>query len=77
MELLPIPELSDDHVALTLTCWLLHPIPERNSGNRVITRWLKDNRMLLEVVISEFDGIPGIGRNLGLTEFQNSRNRWN
>jgi hypothetical protein len=34
-EFRPIPELSDHHVTLTLTPWLLHPIPERNSGNWV------------------------------------------
>jgi hypothetical protein len=30
-----IPELSDHHAILNLTPWLLHPIPERNSGNWV------------------------------------------
>ncbi len=42
-EFLPIPELSDHHATLTLTPWLLHPIPERNSGN-----WVEQ----------ELDGIP-------------------
>jgi hypothetical protein len=42
-EFRPIPKLSDHHVTLTLTPWLLHPIPERNSGN-----WVE----------RESDGIP-------------------
>jgi hypothetical protein len=42
-EFRPIPELSDHHVTLTLTRWLLYPIPEQNSGN---------------CVERELDGIP-------------------
>jgi hypothetical protein len=49
-EFRPIPELSDHHVTLTLTPWLLHPIPERNW---VVTRWVRDDTIILEVVIPE------------------------
>jgi hypothetical protein len=50
-EFRPIPELSDHHVTLTLTPWLLYPIPERNSCN-----WVKQ----------ELDGIPGIPSDSGI-----------
>jgi hypothetical protein len=67
------------------------PIPvSLNSGipfrNWVVTRWVRDDRTILEVVIPESDGIrvrpnsgivrinTGIRRNSGLTEFRNSRN---
>jgi hypothetical protein len=48
-EFRPIPELSDHHV--TITPWLLHPIPERNSGN-----WVEP----------ELDEIPGIPSDSGI-----------
>jgi hypothetical protein len=70
------------------------PIPvSLNSGipfrNWVVTRWVRDDRTILEVVIPESDGIrvrpnsgipgivrinTGIRRNSGLTEFRNYRN---
>ena len=69
----PIPELNQTK---------LHPIPESiltipsDSGiaewNRIIIESLRDNRIIIEVVIPELDGIPcdsgiaGIGSDSGI-----------